>query len=277
MKIAAFILFAAALCQAAESAVDIIRRSVNQDTRNWDRAKDYTFREKIVRREMDSAGRPTKTESQTRDVLIMYGRPVSREIEKNGKPLTGSERAKEEARFEKVVEKRRKETSDENTKERRRYEQRREEQRRFMREIPEAFDFKLLPEETLDGRPLFVIEATPKAGYRPRDSQAKFLPKIRGKLWVDKTEYNWVKAEAETIDTISIGLFLARVGRGTMLHFEQRRVNGELWLPAKALLKLDARLAVFKRLRGEQEVEFSDYRKFQTDSKITIADEPKAH
>ena len=94
------------------------------------------------------------------------------------------------------------------------------------------------------------------------------LSKIHGRIWVDKAEYQWVKLDAETTDTISFGLFLARLGRGSSFRFEQRRINDEVWLPAHAEIAIDGRLALIKRVRAGIDIRYSNYRKFQTDSRI---------
>lgn len=255
----------------ADTAADVVRKSLEREGRNWERAKDYTFQEKAVQREVDPSGKVTKTESELIDVTILYGRPIRRVVEKNGKPLSDKDKAKEDERFNKELEKRRKETSEENTRERRRYEENRARQRQFAKEVPEAFNFTQLADDQIGGKPVYVIRAEPKAGYRPRDMRAKFLPKIHGKLWIDKESLEWVKIEAETTDTISFGWFLARVGPGAQMRFEQQRVNDQVWLPSHVFIKLDAR-ALFKKLRGDIEVTYSNYRKFQTDVKITTVE-----
>ena len=259
---------------AEPDAVEIVRRSMSHDQDNWQRAKDYTFEMKSVNRTLDKKGSPTKTRAETHEILVMYGRPIGRLIEKEGKPLTGGEKRKEDEEFEKELAKRRKESQEENSKERRKYLEKREEARRFAREVPDAFNFTLLGSEKLGGRDVYVISAEPKPGYKPHDSQARMLlPKLRGKLWIDKEEYQWVKIEAETIDTISFGLFLARLGRGAQLTFEQSRVNDELWLPSHGYIKVDGRLALLKKVRADAEIHFGKYRKFQTDSKLIVAEQ----
>lgn len=270
IRLTTLLLVASLPAGAAESALEIVRRSLDRDSLNWERGNDYTFQQQSVQRQLDGSGKLKKSESRTHDIIIIRGRPCSRLIEKDGKPLSPKDRQKEDERFDKELEKRRRESEEQNSKERQRYLKQREEQRRFAREIPQAFDFTLAGEETISGHPVYVIAAEPKPGYKPRDSSAKFLPKIHGKLWIDKSEYQWVKVEAETTDTISFGLFLARLGPGSVLGFEQQRVNDEVWLPARAHFKLDARLALLKKLRAEIQIDYRNYRKFSTDSKITI-------
>ena len=54
---------------------------------------------------------------------------------------------------------------------------------------------------------------------------------------------------------------------------ETTRVNGEIWLPKRIEAKVDARVALLKKLRTEAEVNYSEYRKFQTESRIVSASE----
>jgi len=242
--------------------------SLELQNRNFERQKDYAYQARDVIREVDGSGRVKTSRSNTYDVLILYGRPYMRWIEKNGKPLSPSEEAKQEERVRKEMDKRRKEAGDPAGKARRDYEKRRAEEQKFLNEIPEAYNLKLLGEEIVSGQPAWKVAADPKPGYRPRDSRAKMFAKIRGVLWIDKAEHQWVKIEAEVTDTISFGFVLARLSRGTSFRFEQRRVNDEVWLPSHLDIALDARIGLLKRFHAGVEITYSNYKKFQTDSRI---------
>ena len=253
---------------AAESALDIVKRSLELQERNFQRSRDYTYQQRQVSRESDGAGRVKTTKTETYDVLRLYGHPYTRLIEKDGKPLSATEERKQEERLRKEMEKRRKETEDPNSKERREFEKDRAREERLLREIPEAFTFQIAGEERVSGKPAWIIQAEPKARYRPKEAIAGMFAKMRGKLWIDQAEYQWVKLEAETIDTISFGLILARLSKGSAFRFEQKRVNDEVWLPSSALIAANGRVALLKKFRADLEVSYSNYKKFQSDSKI---------
>ena len=53
----------------------------------------------------------------------------------------------------------------------------------------------------------------------------------------------WVKLDAECIDNLSWGLFLARLHKGAHILVELTRVNGEVWLPKHEVLKVEVRVA----------------------------------
>ena len=92
--------------------------------------------------------------------------------------------------------------------------------------------------------------------------------KFRGKLWIDKADYQWVKTEAEATGDISWGLFIARLNKGAYLNIEMTRINDEVWLPQHIEAKASARLALVKKYRIESDTRYSNYRKFQVDSRV---------
>jgi hypothetical protein len=92
------------------------------------------------------------------------------------------------------------------------------------------------------------------------------LVHLQGKLWVDKQDYQLVKVEVEVVDTISVGLFLFRLSKGSRASFEQTRVNDDVWLPRRVQVFASARLGLLKMLHIEQEVIYSKCREFQTGS-----------
>ena len=81
-------------------------------------------------------------------------------------------------------------------------------------------------------------------------------------------DYGWIKTHVDVIDTISFGIFLARVHKGTQIEFEQTRLNNEIWLPSRIYLNGNARIALLKNYTFQQEDTFSKYRKFTTSTKI---------
>ena len=87
-----------------------------------------------------------------------------------------------------------------------------------------------------------------------------------------KTDRLWYadvgrKAKKEIlVDTISVGLFLVRVAKGSRAAFEQTLVNDEVWLLRHVRAFASARLGLPKVLRVEQEISYSKCREFQTGS-----------
>jgi hypothetical protein len=248
----------------AQDPVEIIRRSVDRDLYNFERLKNYTYQEREENREFDANGKVKKTEIETREILILGGRPYGRVVARNDKPLPEKDVRKEQERLDRALARAENESAAEKAKR----EKARAEGRKFLAELPDAYRFRLAGEEMVSGKPAWVIEADPKPEFRPKDIRSKILAKVRGKVWIDKAEYQWVKAEAEVLDTLSFGLALFRLAPGGSLRFEQTRVNDEVWLPAHVMIRADARLAYVKKVRAEIEVSYRDYKKFQAESRV---------
>ncbi len=249
--------------------LDIVRRSVEKDRLNFERANDYSYVQHTEQRRFSRGGRVSRFESRTFDVIVIDGEPYEKLIAKDGRPLSESEARKEQAKLDRELERRRREKPDRRTRRLTEREKRRREGREFAQEIPEAFTFRLAGEETLDGHRVWIIEAEPKPGFKGKAKRAELLSKFRGRLWIDQQDFQWVRVEAETIAPVRFGWILAKLDPGARMTFEQRRVHGEVWLPSHAWMRLGARLALVRRLDAEVEVFWRDYRKFQSDSRIT--------
>ena len=247
---------------------EIIRRSLEIDHRTMELARNYTCQQREVEKRLDSHGKVKSTEVKTWDITVLYGEPYSRLIKKNDQPLNEKEEKKEEEKQDKYVAERKSESEEQRHKREAKQKKEREEGRAFLRDAENAYDFRMVGEERVDGRPAWVLEATPRKGFQPTQPHADILPKLKGRIWIDKQDYDWVKAEAEAIDTISFGLFLARVHKGSHFSFEQVRLNDEVWLLRRFYLNASARLLVFKNMGIEQEDTFSNYKKFKTGTKI---------
>jgi len=258
---------AAALLGQAD-AREVIRRAVAADERNWQMARNYTFSERVNLRYLDSQGRVKSQEVSINDVMLLDGSPYRRLVARDDGPLPPGEEKKEREKLARSVAERRDETPVQRALRVAEYARRPEWQREAWRELPEAFDFRLLAEEVWDGHRLYAIEATPRQGYQPRSRTGKVLAHLQGRLWVDMQDYHLAKAEVEVVDTISVGLFLVRVAKGSRVAFEQTFVNDEVWLPRHVGAFVSTRLGLLKVLRIEQEIGYSKSRDSQADAPV---------
>ena len=246
------------------SAADIVRQSVQRDLLNFERLKNYTYTQRNEERSYDKQGHLKKTETETYDIMILGGRDYEKLVERDDKPLPEKEARKEQEKMDKEVARRQNESAADKA----RFDKQRREERQFLNEIPQAFHFQLVGQEAVSGKPAWVITAEPDLSYHAKDRLAKLVSKMRAKIWIDQGEYQWVKVEAEATGSISFGLGLLKIEPGAIVRFEQTRVNDEVWLPASGSIHADARLALFKRIHSEVDMQFSGYRKFQAQSQF---------
>ena len=252
---------------------DLLRVVADKDLENDKRLRDYTYVERDEEHKLDGKGEVKSTEVKTYDVMELYGEQVQRLIEKDDKPLDQKDAAKEEEKIQKVIDKRKNESEGDRRKREEKEEKNREEDRKFVREVADAYNFTLVGTESLGGREAWVIEGEPRPGFVPQLKESKYLSKFRGRVWIDKNDLQLAKMDVECLDTISWGLFLARIHKGSRVMLEQTRVNQEVWLPRELTVKVDVRLALLKNLNVDLEQSFRDYKKFRATSRVLAVED----
>ncbi|MBI2684750.1 MAG: hypothetical protein HYX27_00425 [Acidobacteria bacterium] len=257
----------AGLSLVAQDPREIIEKCLQRDRRHDELARQYAYLETAAEQEW-KGGTRTKSETETHEIISLYGQPYRRLVAKNGKPLTAQEQKKEQEKIDKLAAERAKETAEQRERRLAKYAEDRRRQRSFVQEIPKAYSFQMAGETTVGGRPAWIVDATPLASFRPRDTRERMLTKFKGRFYISKLDSTLLKIEAEAIDTVSFGLVLARLSRGARFSMEQARVNDELWMPLRIKVDFDARLALFKRMRIDVQIDYSDFRKFQSESKV---------
>jgi len=247
---------------------ELIRRTAQNDMENDKRQRDYTYIQREEQHKLDGQGQVKSTEIKTSEIMELYGEQVERLISKDDKPLSDKDNKKEEEKIQKVIEKRKNESEHDRKKREEKEEKDREQGRQFVREVADAYNFHFAGIESLAGRDTYVIDAEPRPGYQGQLKESKFLPKFRFRAWIDKDESQWKKLDIQCIDTVSVGLFLARIHKGSRIVIEQTRVNDEVWLPQHIDVKIDVRLALLKNFDVEDDITYRDYKKFRIGTKI---------
>jgi hypothetical protein len=258
----------AAVSLSQDQIRDLIRQTAEKDMENDKKQKDYTYIQREEEHKLDGKGQVKSTEIKTSEIMELYGEQVERLIAKDDKPLSDKDAKKEEEKIQKLTEKHQNESEEDRKKRVQKDEKDREQNRQFVREVADAYNFRFAGFESLDGRDTYVIDGEPRPGYQPHLKEAKILPKFRFRAWIDKDESQWKKLDIQCIDTVSFGLFLARLHKGSRIIIEQTRINQEVWLPQHIAVKVDVRVALLKDFNLEDDITYRDYKKFRSTSKI---------
>jgi hypothetical protein len=258
-----------------EQIRELLERAEAKDLENDKRQRDYTYVERVEEHTLDGHGGVKKVETRTLEVLEIYGEEVERLTAKDDKPLSADEAKKEDEKIQKIIDKRKNESEEDRRKRLAKEDKDREDDRKFVLEIADAFNFRLIGSDVMDGRDAWVLEGEPRPGYEPKHREAKLLSKLKGRVWIDKADEQWVKLDLTAIDTLSVGFVLVRIHKGSHFVIELTRVNDEVWLPKHLQFHFDARIALFKGYDDDVEQTFRDYKKFRTDTKMTVVGEPQ--
>jgi hypothetical protein len=233
-------------------ARQIVGQSITATERSWQARDHYIYRERVEDRRLDSLGQVKSENVDVTRVILVNGARFEQLMEHNGQPPSATEQRKSDEDLDKLMHK----TSADQTA-RLRTDQ---ENRSFLRDVLEAFDFHLIEEEIVGGRSAYVFQATPHPGYHAHGKNGKMFSKVEGKLWVDREDFGWIKVEGQVTQSFSMGLFVARVQRGSHIILEQTCVGDAVWVPKRLEVRASATILFLKSLDLDRILTYSDYR-----------------
>jgi hypothetical protein len=231
----------------------IVESSIAATQRHWQARLHYTYMEREESRRRDLAGRVKWEDVDVSRTILVNGVPFEQLVERNGRPPSAEEERKQKVKLDKL----KRETPEQRAE---RFRKQEEENTSIVREVPKAFDFQLVGEEAVKGRPAYVLKATPHPGYHAQGKYGKMFSKVEGKLWVDKQDLGWIKADGQVIQSFSMGLFLVRLLRGSEIKMEQTRVDDGIWMPERVEVRAAARIFFVKSLVIDRILTYSEYR-----------------
>jgi hypothetical protein len=224
--------------------------------------KNYLYHEAATQRENNG-----KAETHEYDVFWLNGVQVHKLTRKNGRDLTPDEQKKESERVDKEVEKAKDRKNKAEAKGR-------ETDSRGHEEITVS-RFLLLGSFTnprriqFGGRDTIVVDyiGDPKAKTQNRTEDV--IRNLAGTLWVDEQDRTITRLEGHFVNSYKIGAGLVmNIKKDTNFSMQQKKINGEVWLPEQIDGQGAARVMLFVSFNGSIHVTNSDYRKFKATSTI---------
>lgn len=224
--------------------------------------KDYLFHEVVTQQEMNG-----KTESREFDVFWLHGVEVHKMTRKNGRDLTDDEKKKEDERIDKEVAKakERKDHADAKGKE---TDSRGHEEITVSRFLALG-SFTNPRRIQLDGRDTIAVDYAGDPKAKTHNRAEDVVRTIAGTIWVDEQDRVITRFEGHFANNYKIGGGLVmNIKKDTTFSMQQKKINGEVWLPAQAEGHGAARVILFVSFNGTIRFAFSDYRKFKATSTI---------
>lgn len=233
--------------------------------------EDYSYKQKIIKREISDDGILRETESETFQLSFYKGNRIRRLIEKDGKPLSAKDQAKEDEKVQDDVKDIEKKIAKD---EARKVSQNSngspdgEGKNVSISEVLKASRLINPRRERLKGRDVIVFDFEPNPNFDTKNAKSmlKFFGKTGGVIWVDEKDKQVARIEAALFDSYKIGGgLLAKLRKGASFTLEQERINDEIWLPTVADINLSVRVLLVKGVDVNQVIKSYDYRKFKTE------------
>lgn len=122
-----------------------------------------------------------------------------------------------------------------------RVERRKKERNELIDSTRKAFLFAKVGEETRAGRVLVKYEMKRNSAFKPSTRNEMLFTRIAGILWIDQETSELAKVEGHVTDDITLGLFLAKVYRGSYFMQEWYEMAPGVWLPSYQQYDFDGR------------------------------------
>jgi hypothetical protein len=182
---------------------------------------------------------------------------VGRLVLVNGKPLTAEQRAKEDARLDRLIkdpsqmtEKRKEQNDDERR------------TREMVSALPDAFVYEYAGMQSKEPwGEVAVLKFKPNPNFDPPNQETKVYRGMEGELWIDVTDMRLAKIEAKLFREVAFGWgILGHLDQGGQFVVEQKPVNGGHWEPSHMVLNFTGKVLMFKTLKIRQDETTTDYR-----------------
>jgi hypothetical protein len=123
-----------------------------------------------------------------------------------------------------------------------------------------AFIYTLVGTETRGGRTLYKYSLEPNPAYKPTSRATAIFAKVRGAVWIDPVAGEMARIEGEVTGDINVGIFLAKIYKGSRFMQERYEVAPGLWLPTFSQYDFDGR-KLFSPIYIHERTLYSDYRR----------------
>ena len=105
----------------------------------------------------------------------------------------------------------------------------------------QAFLYTFVDREPRGGLMLSKYTMLPNPAYKPTSRTTAIFAKVHGFIWIEEGSSQLARVEGEVSEDISLGLFLAKVYKGSHFMQEHYEAAPGLWLPSFSQYDFDGR------------------------------------
>ena len=146
-----------------------------------------------------------------------------------------------------------------------------------------AFLLTYVGQETRGDRVLSKYRMLPNPAFKPSNRATSIYMKVKGFLWVDDAAQQLAQVQGEVTDDISLGVFLAKIYRGSRFMQDRYEMTPGVWLPSFTQYDFDGR-KFFSNISAHEKTFYSAYKRIgspaeaipQIQSELAHLDEMKA-
>ncbi len=218
--------------RAAAQSEEIVYRATKALRSDWASDPLYSCIER------DEIRKGEKTTSKTFEVIMIDGSDYHFPLAVDDLPLSAEQQRAELTRFKNEVRRREGESASARRARIAEWKKHRDENGELLLDFPTSLTLEPAGEETKNGRPAYVFNATPIKGLVPTTRAAKVLSGVEGKAWVDKETLHPMLVECTVVRPVPVFGALASVLPGTEIEIRMTPVSDSVWLIDEVSIRL---------------------------------------
>jgi len=233
----------------------------------------YTFLERRQEVEVSKLGKVSVGSTKTYEVYPSRdpGNTYKRLVAVDGAPIDARELEKNDAKHRADLEAQ-EGTPDARAKHAREVADERQKEHEAIEEIFRVFEMRIVGREDLRGYQTIVGTLEPRRSYKPKTDDGQVMKRFRARVWINEADYQLARVDLEAIDDVTYGWgILGRLHKGAKITYERKKVNDEVWLPARLRILGTGRSVLFRTFAIDSTTEWSEYRKFGVKTEETYA------
>ena len=146
-----------------------------------------------------------------------------------------------------------------------------------------AFLLTYVGQEPRGDRMLSKYRMAPNPAFKPTNRATSVYTKVKGFLWVDEAAQQLAQVEGEVTDDVSLGIFLAKIYKGSRFMQDRYEMAPGIWMPSFSQYDFDGR-KLFSNISVHEKTFYSAYKRIgspaeaipQIQSELARLDEMKA-
>ena len=123
-----------------------------------------------------------------------------------------------------------------------------------------AFLLTYVGQEPRGDRMLSKYRMAPNPAFKPTNRATSVYTKVKGFLWVDEAAQQLAQVEGEVTDDVSLGIFLAKIYKGSRFMQDRYEMAPGLWMPSFSQYDFDGR-KLFSNISVHEKTFYSAYKR----------------
>ena len=143
--------------------------------------------------------------------------------------------------------------------------------RRRLSELIGRFIIRVVGEETVEGRPAYVLDFSPDPSTPPAKSLGdRALNALAGRVLIDAVDFQVRSVVAHLTKPVKVAGGIAANVKEAEIVYTGQPLGGDLWFPCVVELRLTGKTALFFRLDTSFRFEFANLRRFRVDTESDL-------